>query len=142
MGHDTDGIAGIDVTRNVVTAIDVVDMTCQHSDTGCITRRNVVRVIRRIQCHLIVWNLTVVITIVKWFYVCLTTTAINVINHHSCTFNLHEQSFRTGHTALITTSIEVADLTLLQVPSRTDSHISLVVTAEETTYLVFVTAGI
>ena len=48
MGKDTHRVATIDITGDVVTAIDIDDMTRQHSDTNSITARNLVRVIRRI----------------------------------------------------------------------------------------------
>ena len=142
MGHDTYGITGIDVTRDIVTAIHVVDMTSQYSDTCSITCRNVVRVILRVQCYIVIRNWRSIVVVVQRLHIGLATTAIDVIDHHSCTFNLHKQTFRTGHTSLVTTTIEVADLTLLQIPSRTNSHISLVVSTKETTYLVGITAGV
>ena len=117
-------------------------MTCHHSDTSGIACRNVVRVILSRQLHLAVWHRCGIVVVVQWLHVSLTTTAIDAFNHHSFTFNLHEQTLRAGHTSLVTTTIEVTDFTLLQVPARTDSHISLVVTAKEASYLVGITARI
>ena len=117
-------------------------MTCHHSDTSGIACRNVVRVILSRQLHLAVWHWRSIVVVVQRLHVSLTTTAIDVFNHHSFTFNLHEQTLRAGHTSLVTTTIEVTDFTLLQVPTGTDSHISLVVTAKEASYLVGITARI
>ena len=47
-----------------------------------------------------------------------------------------------GHSALITTTIEIADQTTLQIPLRTDGHRSLVVSTEETANLESVAAGV
>ena len=142
VSHDTYSIAGIDVTRDIVTAIYVVDFTSQHSDTCSVTCRNVVRVILRVKCYLRIRHRCGIVVVIERLHVSFTTTAIDVIDHHSCTFNLHKQTFRTGHTSLVTATIEVADPTLLQVPSGTDSHIRLVVSAKETSNLVFSTAWI
>ena len=75
-------------------------------------------------------------------HICLTTTTEDIINHHSLAFNLHEQTFLTGHTAFVTTTIEITDRASLQVPSGTNSHISLVVTTKQTAYLIFITTWI
>ena len=113
MSHNTYGVAGIDVTRDVVTAIYIIYMTCQHSYTSRIASRNVVWVIRRVQCNLVIRNWRLVVVVIQRFYVRLTTTTKDVINHHSCTFNLKQQTFWTCHTSLITTTIEVTYLTFL-----------------------------
>ncbi len=117
-------------------------MARQHSDAGCIAGWNVVRIIFFWQLYLVIRHRVVVIIVIQWLHVRLATAAIDVIDHHSCTFNLHEQTLRTCHAALITAAIEVADLTSLQVPAGTDGHIRLVVTAKETAYLVGITAWI
>ena len=117
-------------------------MTSQHSDTSSVAGRNVVRVIRRVQCHFVIWHRCRVVVVIQRLHICLTTTAIDIVNDHSFTFNLHEQTFRTGHTSLITTAIEVTDSALLQIPSRTDSHICLIITAKQASYLVCVAAWI
>ena len=75
-------------------------------------------------------------------HICLTTTTEDVINHHSLAFNLHKKTFLTGHTPLITTTIEVTNRTSLQIPTRTDSHICLVVATEKTSNLEFITTGV
>ena len=142
MSHDTYSIAGIDVTRDIVTAIYVVDFTSQHSDTCSVTCRNVVRVILGVKCYLRIRHRCSIVVVIERLHVSFTTTAIDVIDHHSCTFNLHKQTFRTGHTSLVTATIEVADSSFLQIPSGTDSHIRLVVSAKETSYLVGITAWI
>ena len=86
--HDTYSIAGIDVTRDIVTAIYVVDFTSQHSDTCSVTCRNVVRVILGVKCYLRIRHRSIVIVVVQRLHVSFTTTAIDVVNLHSCTFYL------------------------------------------------------
>ena len=117
-------------------------MTSQHSDTSSIAGRNVIRVIRGIKCHLIIRNGGFVVVVIQRFHVCLSTTAKNVIDCHAHTFNLQQQTFWAGHTTLITTTIEVTNRTSLQIPSGTDSHISLVVATKEATNLEGITTWI
>ena len=67
--------------------------------------------------------------------VCLTTTAIDIVDKQICTIcriNLQQQTFLVSHRAFITTAIEVVYLTLLQMPSGTDGHLGLVVTTKDT----------
>ena len=47
-----------------------------------------------------------------------------------------------GHCSQVTTTIEVTNQTAFQFPCRTDGHLGLVVTTEETTNLEGITAGI
>ena len=76
--------------------------------------------------------------------ICHTATAIDIVDNQLfllliSTFririNLQQQSHRTGHRSSVTTGVEVSDLTLLQVPLRTDMHRLQVVAAKETTDL-------
>ena len=140
IGEDTYGIATIDVTRDIITTINIVDITCQHSDTSCIASGNFTRIIIGIQLDVSISDRSAIS--IKRTHIRLATTAIDVINLHSLAFDLQEQTLWSGHTSLIATTIEVADLTFLQIPSRTDGHISLVITAKQTSYLESITAGI
>ena len=117
-------------------------MTSQHSDTCSITCRNFVRVILLVQCYIVIRNWRSIVVVIQRFHVCLSTTAKNVIDCHAHTFNLQQQTFWAGHTTLITTTIEVTNRTSLQIPSRTDSHICLVVTTKEATNLEGITTWI
>ena len=138
MSKDTHSVAAIDVTGNVVTAIYVSDVTRQHSDTSSITAWDFGRI--WIQLDVIVGNGVTVC--IQRKHIRLATTAKNIFNRHSCSFYLCEQTFRTGHATLVTTTIEVTDRATLQIPSRTDSHIRLVVTTKESAYLVGVTTWV
>ena len=107
-------------------------MTTQHSHTSCITTRNIVGVVGCIQFNFFIRHWVVVIIIIQRTYIGLTTTTIDILDGHSLAFNLHKQTFRTGHTSFVTTTIEVADDTLLQVPLRTDGHVGLIVATKDT----------
>ena len=71
-----------------------------------------------------------------------TATTIDVIHLHvRRRYGQYDTSFSTyrviiGHAALVAATIEVTDLALLQMPSRADRHIDLVVTAKDTTKLI------
>ena len=139
IGEDTHCVTTIDVTRDIITAIDIVDLTSQHPDTGGIASRDLVGVVSGIQLdgrtcdgH----------TVSHGTYVGLTATTIDIIDHHAGTFYLQEQTFRTGHAPLVTATIEVTNTPSLQVPSGSDLHLRLVVTSKQASNLVFSTTRI
>ena len=82
----------------------------------------------------------IVTSCIKGSDIGLTATTIDIVSLQLrvCT-NLEQQTIGTGHSTFVTTAIDVTDFTFLQVPCRTDSHIGLVVTTKETTYLILAT---
>ena len=117
-------------------------MTRQYSDTSSVASGNVVRIICIVQFYFGVRHRIVIVVVIQRLHIRLTTTAKDVIDRHASTFYFQQQTFWTGHTSLITTTIEVADPTFLQIPSRTDGHVSLIVTTKQSTNLVGITAGV
>ena len=72
-----------------------------------------------------------------------TATAVQVIdNERGRLGNLQEKPLGSRHLTLVTTAVQVTDLTRQQVPGRTDVHLGQVVTAEEATHLVGAAAGL
>ena len=139
IGEDTHRVTTIDVTRDIITAIDIVDLTSQHPDTGGIASRDLVGVVSGIQLD---GRTSDGHTVSHGTYVGLTATTIDIIDHHAGTFYLQEQTFRTGHAPLVTATIEVTNAPSLQVPSGSDLHLRLVVTSKQASYLVFSTTRI
>ena len=67
-------------------------------------------------------------------------TAIEILNVYlRGRANSQEKSLWTRHCTLVTTAVEVADDTGLQVPYRTNLHLSLVVAAKDTSEVVGIT---
>ena len=142
-GVDTDGITAIDRTRHVVTAIDIVDITATYQHTGCQLVREL---INQVSIFVLVLQVRTrrIVTVYRWHHVSHTATTIDIVNHQRINIgyirvNLQQQTLWTGHLAAVTTTIEVTDLTALQVPRRTDMHLCLVVTTKQTAYLELVT---
>jgi len=70
-------------------------------------------------------------------YVCLSTATIDIVDHDiRFLWDLQQKSNRTGHRTCITSTVEIIDIALIQVPLRTDTHLCLVVTAEDTREMV------
>ena len=73
-------------------------------------------------------------------YISFTTTAIDIVNPQNFSIcrnrifdvgiDFQQQTLGTGHAALITTTVEVTDLTFLKEPSWTNGHIGEVVAAK------------
>ena len=128
-GIDTDGIAAIDRSRNVVTAIDIIDFTSTYEYTCRQLGREAVA--RQVRCRLID-------AAHRWFDICHTTAAIDILDNqvldvlHRVRCDFQQQTLRTRHTTLVTAGVEVADDALLQIPCRTDGHLGLVVAAKDT----------
>ena len=69
--------------------------------------------------------------------------AVDVVHHEGgAHWYLQQQTVGAGHLAPIAAAVEVADSAALQVPLRTDLHLSRVVAAKEAAYLELGTAGI
>ena len=82
----------------------------------------------------------IVTSCIKGSDIGLTATTIDIVSLQLRVFtNLEQQTIGTGHSTFVTTAIDVTDFTFLQVPCRTNSHIGLVVTTKETTYLILTT---
>ena len=130
---DTHGITAIDLTRHVVAAIDIVDITAFHEHTGCQPVGEVVAgevQDRRIEAVLL------------GIYVGHTAAAIEVIHDEGgCRGDLQQQTVGARHGTLVTAAVEVTDLTTLQVPGGTDGHLGQVVAAEEAANLEGTAAG-
>ena len=141
-GKDTYRVTTIDITRNIIATIDIVDIAIQYSYTGCITTRNIIGVVSGIQLDISIRHGAIVIIIIQRTYISLTAPTINIVNLHSCALYLQEQTFRTGHTPLVTTTIQVTYFTPQQIPSGTDGHIGHVIATKQTTYLEGITLRI
>ena len=72
---------------------------------------------------------------VECTHISLTATTIDIIHYHSCAIHLQQQAFRARHSTLVTATVEVANLTSFQIPTGTDSHVSLVISTKQTTNL-------
>ena len=68
----------------------------------------------------------------SWVYICLTATAINILNHHVGTFDRKENTIGAGHSAFIASAVEVVDRTFGKMPNRTYGHIYLIITTKDT----------
>ena len=132
-GQDTHRATAIDITRDIVATIDIIHISLQYTNAGCITTRDVVRIVTRIQLDILIRNRCSVA--VECTHISLTATTIDIIHYHSFAIHLQQQAFRTRHSSLVTTTVEHTYLTSLQIPTGTDSHVSLVVTAKQTTNL-------
>ena len=121
---DTHGITAIDITRDIVTAIDIVDVTTLNQHTGRIAGRVVSTVDGLCRNgHLV------------RIHIGHTAAAKNIVDHQILGHDrlyLQQDTVRTGHGALVTAAVEVTDNTFLQIPYWTDGHRCLVVAAKDT----------
>ena len=122
-GIDTDSTAAIYSSCNIVAAIDIVDIATTHKDT-C-----------RQFCRELIARQTGnrgIDTVNSRTDVCHTTTAIEVVNKDfGISHYLYQQALGTGHSTLVTSAVEVVHLTRLEVPRRTDVHLSLVIATKD-----------
>ena len=127
-GIDTYGRATIHLSGNIITTIYIIDI----STFQCQVSRKTVRKGSPIDTDGLLW----MIHIASWNHISLTAATIDIIDLDSrFRFDSDEHTFKAGHVTLITTGIEVTDLTTLQIPYRTNSHGGLIVSTEETTNL-------
>ena len=127
-GMDTNGIAAIYSTCYVVTTIYVIYMSTIYQHTS----RQFTGEIISFQVR--TWYIFVVY---RRLHVCHTATAIEIIDDKGgVIFDFKEQALWRCHVTTVTTAVEVTHLTSEQVPCRTDRHLSLVVSAKETAYLI------
>ena len=133
---------------DIVTTINVVDVAAINQDTGRETGRE--SVISQIGCFSIHIFIGLCIQSLRTD-VSLTAAAIYIINKEQFLLcigaigervYLQQQTRRAGHTALVTTAVQILNMSCHQVPVGLDTHLSLVVAAEDTGEVVNVTHGI
>ena len=126
-GVDTNGTAAIDSASDVVAAIHVIYITSAHEHSG---RKSLRELIAR---KIIRWGID---TVDGWHDICHTTTTIDIVNDNGRSiWYLKHQAQRTGHVTMITATVEVTHLTLIENPLRRNLHLCKVVTAKETSHL-------
>ena len=131
-GQDSHRVTTIDISRDIVTAIDIVDVTAEDSRTGCKTCRNTSRIL--LQLDLCVRH--IIACSIQWTYIGLSATAVDIVDRKCRILRyLQQQTLWAGHTTLVTTAIEVSHLTAQQVPPGLNGHVDFVVTTEEVSYL-------
>ena len=141
-GMNTDGTAEIDLTSHVVATIDIVDVTTCNEHTGCQIVGEIV-VANLFVDFLDIFILTSYGILSHGTNISHTAAAVEIVNHKSRELrDFQENTLFVNHTTTVTTTVQVADHTVLQVPGGTDGHIGLVIAAIERTYLEFVAAGL
>ena len=136
-GIHANGIAAIDTSSDVVTAIDVVDVSATYNHTCREACRELVLWIA-LFIHIMQLNLTGqhIGAISHRTDIGHTAAAIDIINlDGGVRPDFQQQAFWACHSTLITTTIEIPDFSCLEVPRWTNGHISLIVTAKHATYL-------
>ena len=126
---DTHCRTAIDHARDIITTIDVIDITTTNMHTGCITSRTE---------HTFDGFF---IDSLSWIHVCHTAAAIDIIDYQSIRVHRQVDTFLVCHRTTVTTRIQVTYLSAVQVPPGTDIHRSLVVTTKHTRELVGITRG-
>ena len=141
-GIYTYGITAIHTTCDIVTTIDIVDVTTTNQHTGRQACREFVNLITVFIMQLNVRRQDIK-AVSHWTNICHTTSAIDIVHlDGAVSHNFQQQSLRVRHSTLITTAIEVSDLSVFQVPYWTNGHICHVVTTKESANLEGITAGI
>ena len=125
---NTYGTATVNRTRDIVTAIHVMDVTCCDIHTGCIA----------------FWKIDTFDLFLRdapftGIHIGHTTAAIHRANGHIRTFDSQHDTIGMRHGTLVTARIDVTYQALLQMPGRTDGHRGFIVTAKDTGKLVTVT---
>ena len=132
---DTHGIAALDITRNIVAAIDIVDITSGYQQSGRITfRERIERAVRRRSRQ--PWHAPLIRVHIRH-----AATPIDIVDDHILAVDNQQDTLWMRHGPGIATAIKVSDQSPLQVPCRTDGHRSLVIAAKETANLELITAG-
>ena len=126
---DTHCRTAIDHARDIITAIDIIDITTTNMHTGCITSRTE---------HTFDGFF---IDSLSWIHVCHTTATIDIIDFQSVRVHRQEDTFLVCHRTTVTTRIQVTYLTTVQVPLRTNIHRCLIISAKHTRELVDITRG-
>ena len=122
---DAHGITAIDISRDIVTAIYIINISSQDKHSCRILVRIPHAVDRLFQdCSLVGID------------VCHTTATIDVIdNNVRVSRNLQQNTVGIGHVTSITPTVKSTNFSFFQVPSRTDGHRGHVITTEDTGYL-------
>ena len=131
-GKNGHRITAIDITRDIIATIYIVDVATKDSRTCSKARRDTGRII--LQLDQIIFH---VFTIgIQRTYIGFSATAIYIIHRKRRVLgDLKQQSSWTRHTSLVTAAVEVSHLAAQQVPFRLNGHINLIIATEEITYL-------
>ena len=95
---DTYGITAIDITGDIVTAIDIIDVTTCNIDTSSIISWEG-------HIHTVNFDCFRSNTIIIRIDICLTASAIDVVNLHIIAGNSQQKTIIMGHVTCITTAI-------------------------------------
>ena len=132
---DAHGITAIDLTGDIVTAIDIVDVATTDDHTCRISWREVIAGN--------IPGLHGIAVLIQRSDVGHTAAAKQVVNNDLRVFiDSEEKALGTGHVSLVTAGVEVTDHTALEEPCGTDGHHGHVVTAEEASDLELIAARI
>ena len=111
-GIDTYGITTCNVSRHIVTAIDIIDVTTPHEHTGRKACREPILqfVGNRILIGQLDFTLRHLVSSIHWMNVGFTATAIDIVNNKKLTIsrlrlNLQQQTHLTCHVALVTATV-------------------------------------
>ena len=131
---DANGGATPYLTRDIITAIDIINIAAKDSDMGWKTCLEGIAFDRR-GCY--------ILSIPHRTDISLTATAIDIVDTEGGTLgNGQQQTVMTGHATLVATGVERSDGTVHQAPGGHDGHLRLVIATKETAYLIFGTGGI
>ena len=131
---DTDSISAIDGTCHVVATIYIIYMSSIYQYTGRQLAGEVIAIQVRTRT---------VFAVHRRHHVGHSAATIEVIDDEGgIVLDLQEQTFGTGHVALVATAVEVTYLTCQEVPRRTDVHRCRIVSTKEAAYLVGTAAGL
>ena len=135
--EDTHRVTTVNIASNVVAAIDIVNPPSKHTYSGSKAGRYLVGI--GVQLDFAIGH---ILAIPLWTDISHTTTAIGINNHHHIIvlrlgigvggIDFKKQALWAGHIALISTTIEVADLSTFKEPEGTDFHLRKVVAAKDT----------
>ena len=133
-GQDSHGVTTIDITGDIVTAIDIIDVTAEDSRSRCEACRDASGILILSQLDILIRHILAIL--IQRAHIGLSATTIDIVNSKCRGFrDDQQQTLRTGHTTFVTTAIEVSHLTTQQVPPGLNGHVDLVVTSEEITDL-------
>ena len=122
---DTYRIATIDLTRNIITTINIIDISASHQYTCRQTYTF------REQIAFQIGSLSWMSQIASGDHIGLATATVDIINldFRVCQY-LQKKSISAGHISFVSTTVKVTDLSFSEEPLRTDGHISLIVATE------------
>ena len=103
---DTNRIAAIDGTGDIISTIDIIYVTSSNQQTGCVTGREMT--FNAIECTIQFWHIIFIRV-----HIGHTTTTIDVVDVHTITVDNQQDTLFVCHRASISATVEITDCTVL-----------------------------